>query len=72
MGRVRNLDKFCQHFSRSFPIARTAQTTLLDIVNVDLSIPGLPVFLSKFIDDHSYIPLSLENYNNQIINENHI
>ena len=35
MGRVKELDEFCQNLMESFPLARSARTTLLDTVNAD-------------------------------------
>ncbi len=41
MGRVKNLEKIAKTVLRSFPLAKTARPTLLDILNVDLVAQGL-------------------------------
>ena len=40
-GECTILINFAKTFGHSFPLARTAQTNLLDIINVNLSVVGL-------------------------------
>ena len=41
MGEAKDLEKFCLNLCSQFSLATTTQTTLLDIVDVDLSFQGI-------------------------------
>ena len=45
MGEVKIcIYNFCSNFCIQFPVARTTQTTLLDLVKFDLSVQGILFF----------------------------